>query len=118
MSAPLYAAAGADDLVRVQALVAAGADIEETQTLRDAYGDPHYATPLYRAAYGGCVSVARYLIERGANKEAVGYAIMGWTSIHVAARNGHVEVVRLLIEHGMSKDAASTVACVGFATNA
>ena len=54
-------------------------------------------------------SVARYLIERGANKEAVGYAADGWTSIHVAAYFGHVEMVRMLIEHGVSKDAADNL---------
>ena len=90
---PLHAAVEAGDVTRVQALVAAGADIEETQTLRDAYGDPHYATPLYRAAYGGCVSVARYLIERGASKEAVGHAD-GWTSIRVGVMGRAVDYAK------------------------
>ena len=103
---PLHEAVEAGDLPRVQALVAAGADIEEKQNMRDAHDGVHKATPLYRAAYRGHVSVARYLIERGANKEADGGS--RWTSIHVAARFGHVEVVRMLIEHGTSKDAAST----------
>ena len=39
---PLHAAVEADDLSRVQALVVAGADIEEKQNLRDSEGDDHH----------------------------------------------------------------------------
>ena len=63
---PLHEAVEADDLSRVQALVGAGADIEER-----AGKDRESATPLYRAAKKGYVVVARYLVERGADKEAV-----------------------------------------------
>ena len=46
---PLHAAVEAGDLVRVQELVDAGADIEE----RDNIYDPRGHTPLYRAVNKG-----------------------------------------------------------------
>ena len=49
------------------------------------------------------MAVARYLIERGANKEAA--TSDGATSLHFAAFDGHTEVVRMLVEHGANKDA-------------
>ena len=91
----LHAAVDAGDLQHVQALEAAGADIEER------HGHDNL-TPLWRAAEKGHVAVARYLVERGANKEAAGGN--GFTSLHIAAQEGHIEVVRMLIEHGANKD--------------
>jgi len=85
---PLHEAVEADDLSRVQALVAAGADIEERER-----NNSQFPTPLWRAAEKGHVAVARYLVERGANKEATGSD--GKTSLLVAAQQGHIEVVRM-----------------------
>ena len=93
----INAAVRAGDLARVQALVAAGADIEERQWS----GGP---TPLYRAAEKGHLVVARYLVERGADKEAT--AGNGFTSLIAAAHEGHIDVVRMLIEQGLNKEAA------------
>jgi len=102
---PLHAAVEAGDLVRVQALVAAGADMEERQDMHIEMGFPTgRVTPLFHAAMKGHVAVARYLVEHGANKEAPSYN--GWTSLIVAARNGYADVVRMLIEHGANKDTA------------
>ena len=97
---PLHAAAEAGDLTRVQALVAAGADIDERQYYVD-YGS---CTPLLHAVEKGHVTVTRYLIERGADKEATNW--VGKTPLVVAAMEGHIEVVRMLIEHGVNKEAA------------
>ena len=92
----LHEAVGADDLVRVQELVAAGTDIEKrSHFFKD--------TPLYNAAHEGHVTVARFLVERGANKEATNSH--GDTAMHIAAEMGRVEVVRMLMECGANKDA-------------
>ena len=108
---PLHAAVDAGDLVRVQALLAAGADIEEIEELivYAAVGITlAYATPLFRAAQKGDIAVARYLVERGANKEAkrLGGTTGHITSLIVAAEQGHTDVVQMLIEHGANKEAA------------
>ena len=95
---PLHVAVEAGDVARVQALVAAGADIEERKG-----NGRHHPTPLLRAAEKGLLAVARYLVEHGADKEATCY--YGKTSLIIAAENGHIEVVRMLIEHGANKDA-------------
>jgi len=76
---PLHAAVETGDLSRVQALVDDGADIEQAQGV-------WAQTPLYRAAEKGHVAVARYLVERGANKEATAYNRQ--TPLHVAVLQG------------------------------
>ena len=91
---PLHVAVDADDLSRVQTLMAAGADIEE----RQGNGRDH-PTPLYHAAHKGHVTVARYLVEHGADKEAT-TCYDGRTSMIVATENGHIEVVRMLVHRG------------------
>jgi uncharacterized protein len=101
---PLHAAVETDDTPRVQALVAAGADIEERQRVNI----DNNCTPLYRAAEKGYTSVARLLVERGANKEATDSAY-GRTSLSAAAEKGHINMVRMLIEHGANKEAANHI---------
>jgi len=99
---PLHAAVEVGDLSRVQTLLDAGANIEERQdTLQNSGVDSR--TPLFFAAEKGHVAVARYLVERGAKKEAK--AQYGKTALMIAAYNGHFEVVRVLIEHGADRDA-------------
>ena len=83
---PLHAAVDADDLVRVQALVAAGADIEEKQSNNG-------PTPLCRAAEKGYITMARSLVERGANIEAT--SIVGRTPLIIAVQHRYIEVVRI-----------------------
>ena len=95
---PLHAAVEVGDLLRVQAMLATGSDIEERQGNINCE-----STPLLRAAEMGHAAVARYLVERGADKEAIAD---GRTALIVAAEEGHIEVARILIEHGANKDAA------------
>ena len=96
---PLHAAVEAGDLVRLQVLVGAGADIEEIHVSADGRRMP----PLYRAAKNGHKILALYLVEHGANKEA-DVNNCGGTALHVAVEGLHIEVVRMLIEHGAKKD--------------
>jgi len=102
MFSRLHKAVEVGNVVRVQTLVAAGADIEEKQ-LSGLYGDSF--TPLHHAALKGYAAVARYLVEQGADKEATSeYGKL--TALHVAAHNGHIDVVRMLGEHGAKLDTA------------
>jgi len=107
---PLHEAVEAGDLAHVQALLTAGADVEEQQRCRQP-GDSSDATctPLHRAAQKGFVAVARCLVERGANKEATTTdCVVGNKALHIAAENGHVEVARMLIDCGANKDAVDS----------
>jgi len=99
---PLHAAVAAGDVTRVQALLVAGADIEERQ---DDIGDYVECTPLFHAAAKGHAAVAQCLVERGADKEATDED--GWAPLHAAAAAGHVDVVRVLVAHGADKDAVN-----------
>jgi len=107
----LHDAVDVGDLARVQTLVAAGADIEERKYLNKYYSYTNsnenfkQHTPLTRAAKKGHVPVARYLVECGADKEAL---TDSETSLHVASREGHIDVVRMLIEHGANKNSRTT----------
>lgn len=52
-------------------------------------------TPLHYAAFAGHGEIARYLIERGANKNAV--APNGYTALMLAARNGQNAAARAIL---------------------
>ena len=101
---PLHKAVAAGDLLEVQALVDAGADIEEIcKMMDDDYYEEYDATPLYHAATLGCMMLALYLVKRGANKEATAY--MDGTPLHTVAAKGDIETVRMLIVHEANKEA-------------
>ena len=74
---PLLAAVEAGDFARVQALVAAGADVDQLD-----YRQRPFRTLLCLAVKNCHVAVARYLIESGANKEAT-CDRQSCTSLHV-----------------------------------
>ena len=100
------AVAAGDDVARVRALVAAGADMEERHVV-DQYAE---CTPLHHAAVKGRVAVARHLVECGADKEAtcttaVAMVHARQTPLHAAAENGRIDVVRMLVEHGANMKA-------------
>lgn len=59
-------------------------------------------TPLMMAATAGHVEVAKALIERGANLEAID--VRGWDATHHACYGGHIHVLSLLTEHGLKTD--------------
>jgi ankyrin repeat protein len=60
------------------------------------------ATPLYRSVMTGNVAMAQFLVEQGANIEALLYHEQSVLS--VAARNGDYAMVRLLVELGADKE--------------
>ncbi len=59
---------------------------------------PYGWTPLHVAAIAGVPAVAKVLLARRANRNAIDNA--GMTPLHWAARKGNLEVARLLIEGG------------------
>ena len=87
---PLFDAAGRGDMIAVQALVKAGADVDERGRNAE--------TPLLAAALAGAQPVAEYLIDHGADVMARNRG--GLTPLHAAAYSGGVDVARLLLDHG------------------
>lgn len=67
-----------------------GVDLEN----HGSYGD----TPLMRAAMMGHMEMARFLLERGANINAVNS--YGTTALILAAAEGHSEMVKFLVQKG------------------
>jgi uncharacterized protein len=52
--------------------------------------------PLHYAAFEGRDQMVRYLLDKGADKDAL--APNGYTALMLAARNGHAEVARILLQ--------------------
>ncbi len=59
-------------------------------------------TPLFVAAYNGRTTVARILLNSGANPDAAGTGEM--TPLHAGALTGGTDVVRLLLRNGAKTD--------------
>jgi len=79
----------------VRSLISGGAKIEE----RGKFG----ATPLIISATKGYITLAKILLEQGADPNA---RIDGdGTALIQAALNGHAEIANLLLEHGAAIDA-------------
>ncbi len=122
---PLVNAARVLDTATVQALIADGMDINQTQpdgatalhwaSYRDdaelaiillaAGADVNAindlgATPLWLAADNGSAPMVERLLERGANPNIA--LLVGETPLMTASRTGNTDAVRLLIEHGVS----------------
>lgn len=87
---PLLVAARNGDIRAVDALAAAGADLDAVS--------PGDGTPLIVAAANGDLAMVRELIDLGADVDAA--APGDGNPLIVAARDGHLEVARLLVEHG------------------
>ena len=64
--------------------------------------DEDSESALSVAACGGHESVARLLLEGGANKNLARDG--GWTALMVASHSGRIEVVRLLLASGADTD--------------
>jgi len=87
-------------LDEAQAWVRSGGDINDV--------DPDYdsATRLHRACELGYRSVVRWLLENGAEVQAV-MGIGRWMPLHVAADSGRCEAAVLLLDAGAHVDARS-----------
>lgn len=86
----LYDAAMADNLALVQSLVANGADVNEQ-------GDE--GTPLHAAVLQGDISMAAFLLDKGADIEAV-KPPAGYKPLHIAASYDKPEMVAFLLQRG------------------
>ncbi len=62
-------------------------------------------TPLQLACYFGHFEVAKWLVEQGADVEAVARNAQKIRPIHAAVASGNVEIVRLLLENGADVNA-------------
>jgi ankyrin repeat protein len=87
-STALLFAARSGDAASVRLLIAAGADVNDTQ--------PDGASALVVAAHSGQRNAAIALLEKGAdpNQAAVGY-----TALHAAVLRGDLELVKALLAH-------------------
>jgi ankyrin repeat protein len=65
--------------------------------------NPQKVRPLHSAVAAGQLEIARALVERGADVNAVQQN--SFTPLHGAAQNGQIEMVQLLIEHGANRAA-------------
>lgn len=67
------------------------------------YSEDQGAAPLHKAAYMGDKMLVRWLIEDGADMEAVDNRAQ--TALHYAAKGGHGQVVQLLLDNGADIEA-------------
>jgi uncharacterized protein len=81
----------------VAALLARGADPNATAR------NPMKVRALHAAAASGSVSIARRLVEAGADVDAPQEG--GFTPLHEASSSGQLELARLLLEHGANVEA-------------
>ena len=102
---PVADAAMRGDVVAVQALLAEGADVNEPQ------GDG--MTALHWSAHNGDASLARILLDAGADV-AAGTRIGHYTPLHLAAQAGAGEVVEMLL--GAKADPSAPTEGAGAAT--
>lgn len=88
----------AGDVARAQALIEAGADLDQPVALG--------LTPLMQAANREDVEMVHLLLDAGADLNATGLA--GMTALHVAVRADSAEVVAALFERGADPKRRST----------
>lgn len=70
---------------------------------------PDYVmSPLSIASAWGYTSIARLLIEHGADPSKADPEVAGMTPLHHAARRGQLEIAELLLKHGADVDARDT----------
>lgn len=91
----LHTAAQLDDIKRVEALLAAGANATATSR--------YNVSPLYLAALNGNAAIIERLLNAGA--DANGTAYEGQTMLMTAARSGRADAVRLLLTRGAKVNA-------------
>ncbi|MCH7870031.1 MAG: ankyrin repeat domain-containing protein [Myxococcales bacterium] len=96
-AASLARSAKKGDLAKVEALIAAGADLDKP----DSRGN----TPIYHAASKGHADVVEALAQAGADVDSENG--FGSTPLHIASYEGHVEVIRVLVTYGANIDAVN-----------
>jgi len=87
---PLHQAVTADDTIKVQSLIAKGANVNAKNRLG--------LTPLHLVASSGLTALVKLLIAKGADvnvKDSQGRSPLDW-----AKDKGHTEIVELLRKHG------------------
>jgi uncharacterized protein len=92
---PLHWAVRADDLAKVNKLLAEGADAKAANR----YG----ITPLYLACQNANPAMIERLLKAGADPNAV--STEGETALMTVARTGVVEAAKVLLDHGAKVDA-------------
>jgi len=92
---PLHLAVRANDLAKVNRLLAAGADAKAANR----YG----ITPLYLACENANPAMIERLLKAGADANAV--STEGETALMTVARTGVVEAAKVLLDHGANVDA-------------
>jgi hypothetical protein len=101
-SSMLMLAAHRGQMAHVELLLAAGAQVDLRQTLKDSErGD----TALLRALYGGHLDVAQRLVKAEASLQARNR--WGWGPVHMAAQSGCVSCLAWLKAHGQSLSEAA-----------
>jgi ankyrin repeat protein len=89
----LHFAAGDGDLAAVVELIAAGYDVNAK--------DPDLKlTPLHYAARGEHLDVAQYLLDHGADVNAIDHATAGNTPLADIAQECSYEMAKLLLDYG------------------
>jgi len=73
--------------------------IEQDRALVETYS-PDGFTPVALATYLGQKSVTEYLIEKGANVNAIAKNATGFTALTGAVANNHVEISKILVKRG------------------
>jgi ankyrin repeat protein len=90
----LHIAARENNLEVVQALVAAGADIDRRNPLKE--------TPIMLACLTGSTKIVEFLLSKDAQINHP-----GWTPLLYAATNGHADIVKLLLDNSAYIDSAA-----------
>ena len=97
LAGPIHDAAKAGDAGGVEALITAGADVDEK--------DAAFNTALHLAADDGLVAVVQVLLTHGTQVDAKD--ISDLTALQLAVFGDHVTVVKLLIAAGADVNAAA-----------
>ena len=106
----LFDATRARKIEAVDFLICKGADIHAIDADVGYMDHVCYGTPLHYAVWHNHIEIARLLIARGADVDAIGTGIDdGHKCLHFAAHHGNIEIVRLLVENGASVDSRDDI---------
>ena len=88
------------EVVEVQALLDAGANVDAYANIGSPIGGIKYRSPIQCAAENGCTSVVKLLLASGASVNAAPCGYRGRTAIQSACstENANMEVIELLLE--------------------